>query len=288
MTGPETLSGPFVSWAQNGEDVVLARALRPDLHPGFFVDVGAGHPETDSVTRAFSLRGWTGINIEPLPEEFALISEARPDDINLNIAIGAMAGAARLYAGPPESRGLSTMNHEFADRYLEKGQVFEPIDVEVRTLADVVDEHARRAVDFLKVDVEGFELEVLAGADWATFKPRVILVEATLPESTVPSHQSWEPLLLDAGYVFTLFDGLNRFYARSDEPELAARLSAPANVTDTYVTIASVQATERAKRAEAYALSLVEQAEQTKVDMQIAQDRIHELEVDLHELRDSV
>jgi hypothetical protein len=88
--------------------------------------------------------------------------------------------------------------------------------------------------------------------------------------------------------VFTLFDGLNRFYARSDEPELAARLSAPANVTDTYVTIASVQATERAKRAEAYALSLVEQAEQTKVDMQIAQDRIHELEVDLHELRDSV
>lgn len=288
MTDPDTPSRPFVSWAQNGEDVVLARALRPDLHPGFFIDVGAGHPEIQSVTRAFSLRGWTGINIEPLPEEFALISEARPGDINLNIAIGATAGAARLYAGPPESRGLSTMNHEFADRYLEKGQVFEPIDVEVRTLADVVDEHARRAVDFLKVDVEGFELEVLAGADWATFKPRVILIEATLPESTVPSHQSWEPLLLDAGYVFTLFDGLNRFYARSDEPELAARLSAPANVTDTYVTIASVQATERAKRAEAYALSLVEQAEQTKVDMQIAQDRIHELEVDLHELRGSV
>jgi FkbM family methyltransferase len=281
---PET----FVSWAQNGEDVVLARALRPDVHSGFFIDVGAGHPETDSVTRAFSLRGWTGINIEPLPEEFALITAARPDDINLNIAIGTVAGTARLFAGPPESRGLSTMNHEFADRYLDKGQAFEPINVEVRTLADVVDEHARRTVDFLKVDVEGFEGEVLASADLRTFRPRIIVVEATLPESTELSHQSWEPLLLDAGYVFTLFDGLNRFYARSDEPELAARLSAPANVTDSFVTIESVRAAERAKRAETYALSLVDQAERTKVDMQIAQDRIHELEVDLHELRGSV
>ena len=287
MSESGTPSEPFVSWAQNGEDVVLARALRPDLHPGFYIDVGAGHPETDSVTRAFSLRGWTGINIEPLPEEFALITAARPDDINLNIAIGTVAGTARLFAGPPESRGLSTMNHEFADHYLNKGQAFEPIDVEVRTLADVVAEHARQTVDFLKVDVEGLELDVLASADWATFRPRIVVVEATLPESTVPSHEEWEHLLIDAGYVFTLFDGLNRFYARSDEPELAARLSAPANVTDGFVTIASIHATERAKRAETYALSLVDQAERTKVDMQIAQDRIHELEVDLHELRGS-
>ena len=288
MSESGTPSEPFVSWAQNGEDVVLARALRPDLHPGFYIDVGAGHPETDSVTRAFSLRGWTGINIEPLPEEFALITAARPDDINLNIAIGTVAGTARLFAGPPESRGLSTMNHEFADHYLNKGQAFEPIDVEVRTLADVVAEHARQTVDFLKVDVEGLELDVLASADWATFRPRIVVVEATLPESTVPSHEEWEHLLLDAGYVFTLFDGLNRFYARSDEPELATRLSAPANVTDSFVTIASVQAAERAKRAETYALSLVDQVERTKVAMQVAQDRIHELEVDLHELRGSV
>ena len=288
MSESGTPSEPFVSWAQNGEDVVLARALRPDLHPGFYIDVGAGHPETDSVTRAFSLRGWTGINIEPLPEEFALITAARPDDINLNIAIGTVAGTARLFAGPPESRGLSTMNHEFADHYLNKGQAFEPIDVEVRTLADVVAEHARQTVDFLKVDAEGLELDVLASADWATFRPRIVVVEATLPESTVPSHEEWEHLLLDAGYVFTLFDGLNRFYARSDEPELATRLSAPANVTDSFVTIASVQAAERAKRAETYALSLVDQVERTKVAMQVAQDRIHELEVDLHELRGSV
>ncbi|CAB4606736.1 unannotated protein [freshwater metagenome] len=288
MSESGTPSEPFVSWAQNGEDVVLARALRPDLHPGFYIDVGAGHPETDSVTRAFSLRGWTGINIEPLPEEFALITAARPDDINLNIAIGTVAGTARLFAGPPESRGLSTMNHEFADHYLNKGQAFEPIDVEVRTLADVVAEHARQTVDFLKVDVEGLELDVLASADWATFRPRIVVVEATLPESTVPSHEEWEHLLIDAGYVFTLFDGLNRFYARSDEPELATRLSAPANVTDGFVTIASVQAAERAKRAETYALSLVDQVERTKVAMQVAQDRIHELEVDLHELRGSV
>lgn len=287
MSEPDTSPEPFLSYAQNAEDVVLARALQPNLHPGFFIDVGAGHPDIDSVTRAFSVRGWTGINIEPLPEEFALITEARVDDINLNIAIGTVAGTARLFAGPPESRGLSTMNQEFADGYLDKGKAFEPIAVEVRTLAAVVEEHAQRTVDFLKVDVEGFELDVLASADWAIFRPRVIVVEATLPESTEPSHQEWEPMLLEAGYVFTLFDGLNRFYARSDEPELAARLSAPANVTDSFVTASTVHATERAQRAETYALSLVEQADRTKVDMQIAQDRIRELEVALHELRGS-
>jgi len=285
MSDSNGSSEPFLSYAQNAEDVVLARALRPDLHSGFFIDVGAGHPDVDSVTRAFSARGWTGINIEPLPEEFALITEARPDDINLNIALGTEAGTARLFAGPPESRGLSTMKQEYADGYLDKGKAFAPIDVEVRTLADVVEEHAQRTVDFLKVDVEGFELDVLAGADWATFRPRVIVVEATLPESTEPSHHTWEPLLLDAGYVFALFDGLNRFYARSDEPELASRLSTPANVTDGFVTSSTILATERAQRAETYARSLVDQAERTKVDMQIAQDRIRELEVALHELR---
>ena len=278
---------PFVSYSQNREDVVLARALQPDLAPGFFIDVGAGHPDLESVTKAFSQRGWIGINIEPLPEEFGLLTGARPNDINLNVAIGTQPGVARLFAAPPECRGLSTMNPEFAERYLDKGQVFEPVDVEVRTLADVVAEHAPPTVDFLKVDVEGLERDVLASADWTNFRPRIVIVEATLPESTVPSHQEWEPILLDEGYVFALFDGLNRFYVRSEEPDLATMLSAPANVTDNFVSMASLESVTRATRAETYAASLVEQAERTRRDMQIAQDRIRELEVALEQLRGS-
>ncbi len=230
-----TTDGPFVSYAQNGEDVVLARALCPDEHAGFYVDIGAGHPVFDSVTKAFSDRGWRGVNVEPLAEEHRLLAEARPLDINLNVAVGAVGGVAKLYEGPPENRGASTTLPELAEGYRAVGQEFIAREVRVRTLAHIADEHISGTVDFLKVDVEGMEREVLEGADWEWFRPRVVVLEATVPNTTELSYESWEPLLLAASYGFVLFDGLNRFYVRDEEPELRERLAAPANVLDGYV-----------------------------------------------------
>ncbi len=96
-------------------------------------------------------------------------------------------------------------------------------------------DHVPGPVDFLKVDVEGFEREVLAGADWYSFRPRVVVMEATVPKSDEPAHEAWEPTLLEAGYRLALFDGLNRFYARADEPALLQTLAIPANVLDDFV-----------------------------------------------------
>ena len=96
-------------------------------------------------------------------------------------------------------------------------------------------DHVAGPVDFLKVDVEGFEREVLAGADWSSFRPRVVVMEATVPKSDEPAHEGWEPMLLEVGYRFAMFDGLNRFYAHADEPALVQRLAIPANVFDDFV-----------------------------------------------------
>src|SRR5688500_17471467 len=148
---------PFVSYAANHEDVVLARALEPDRHTGFWIDVGAGHPVDGSVTAAFAERGWRGINVEPLAEEFAQLTSSRPRDLNLEVALGAAVGRAKLYAGPPENRGSSTLVAELADRYRTEGQAFTTFEVDVRTLDDVLEEYPADQVDFLKVDVEGFE-----------------------------------------------------------------------------------------------------------------------------------
>jgi len=95
---------PFVSYAQNQEDVVLARALRPDEREGFWVDVGAGDPVLDSVTAAFAERGWRGVNVEPLPREHERLCAARPADTNLRVALGATAGQGRLFVEPTEER----------------------------------------------------------------------------------------------------------------------------------------------------------------------------------------
>jgi hypothetical protein len=155
--------------------------------------------------------------------------------VNLRVALGATPGAAKLFQGPPENRGSSTMVAEIADRYRSQGQEFVALEVPVRTLAQIVDEHVDGPVDFLKIDVEGFEREVLAGTDWSRFRPRIVVVESTVPNSTEPAHDEWEGMLVSAGYSFALFDGLNRFYARNDEPELLVALSAPANILDNYV-----------------------------------------------------
>lgn len=242
-------SDRFVSYAQNQEDVVLARALHPDDRTGFWVDVGAGDPVIDSVTAAFAERGWRGVNVEPLPRVHDRLCAARPADTNLQVALGATAGLGQLFvegaeepdiADPdaPIGLALSTMVPELAERYRTDGQEFTPIEVPIRTLAQVVADHVPGPVDFLKVDVEGFEREVLAGADWSSFRPRIVVVEATVPMSDEPAHEAWEPMLVDAGYQFAMFDGLNRFYARSDEPALVQELAIPANIFDDFVPYA--------------------------------------------------
>jgi hypothetical protein len=94
---------PFVSYAHNHEDVVLARALCPSEHTGFWIDVGAGDPVVGSVTAAFAERGWRGINVEPRPAEYARLCESRPDDVNLQSALGAATALADFVAehAPP-------------------------------------------------------------------------------------------------------------------------------------------------------------------------------------------
>jgi hypothetical protein len=76
----------------------------------------------------------------------------------------------------------------------------------------------------MKIDVEGAEAQVLAGADWGRWRPRVVVLEAVAPGTMAPAWDEWEPILLGNGYRFGLFDGLNRFYVAEEEPELAARL----------------------------------------------------------------
>ena len=240
--------GPFVSYAQNQEDVVLARALHPDDRGGFWVDVGAGDPVVDSVTAAFAERGWRGVNVEPLPREHERLCAARPADTNLQVALGATAGLGTLFVEPAENRGASTMMPELVERYRDDGEEFIPIEVPISTLARVVADHVAGPVDFLKVDVEGFESQVLAGADWASFRPRVVVMEATVPKSDEPAHEGWEPMLLELGYRFAMFDGLNRFYAHADEPKLLQRLAIPANVFDDFVPYAWAHQVDQAQQ----------------------------------------
>ncbi|MFM8986817.1 MAG: FkbM family methyltransferase, partial [Planctomycetia bacterium] len=113
--------------------------------------------------------------------------------------------------------------------------------VPLTTLAALTAGLDDRPIDFLKIDVEGAERDVLQGADWRAFRPRVVVVEAVRPRLITRSRRGyepawfeWEEILLGNGFDFALFDGLNRFYHAREEPELRHLLSYPANVADCF------------------------------------------------------
>ena len=222
----------MVSYAQNGEDVMLSRALRGVAH-GFYLDVGAAGPTEHSVTRAFYERGGTGINIEPAERFFTDLLAARPHDVNLRVALDDHAGQAVFHV--VEGTGLSTLDAGIADAHKGGGWPQSRAVVPTRTLADVCAEFAPPTIHFLKVDVEGAEERVLRGADFARFRPWIVLVEATRPLSPEPDYAGWEPILLGAGYEFVWFDGINRFYLAAEKAgELRPCFAVPVNYFDDY------------------------------------------------------
>ena len=239
----------FISYSQNNEDIVLWRALGHISH-GTYVDVGAADPTEYSVTKAFYDRGWSGVNVEPVPEFVEKLLIERPRDVTMALCAGESDGVVTLHH--VVGTGLSTSSNDYLSVIAD--QAFETVDLEVemQTLDRILESAglSGRDIHFLKVDVEGAEESVLRGVDLAVWRPWVLAVEATEPLSTAQTHASWESLLLDNGYQFCLFDGLNRFYAADEHSELVPALSYPAGVFDQPYTVGSGQL-ELAARAEA-------------------------------------
>lgn len=240
---------PLVSSAQNCEDVLLWRALQ-DVRDGFYVDVGAADPDELSVTKSFYDAGWHGVNIEPVPAGHARFEERRPRDVNLATAVGSHEGVLTLY-DLPERRGYGTSDERLAEHYRAQGLEVATLEVPVTTLGRVCEEHAEGEIHFLKIDVEGAEADVLAGMDLRRWRPWILLIEATAPNTQTESHQAWEGEVLAGGYVYAHFDGLNRYYVADEHRELVQALDLQPNVFDRFVTQAQASAWARAAKAEA-------------------------------------
>lgn len=218
------MSNYRISYAQNREDILLS-GFFDGLKNGFYVDVGANYPDQLSVTKIFYDKGWHGINIEPNKYLFGLIEHARPRDINLNIGAADKSGELMLREYP-EGDGLSTFSktaqEDYAkstSEYKDYTQTYKDYLVPVKTLKDIFDDQKPPEINFMNIDVEGFEYQVIEGNDWDKYRPQVICIEA--------NHiaQDWRPLLKKADYELAFFDGLNNYYVAGEHPEILKQFS---------------------------------------------------------------
>ncbi len=168
--------GPF--FAQEGEDCILSD-LFPADHLGFYVDVGAHHPYRFSNTAYFSLRGWSGINIDAAPGAVAAFARARPNDVTVECAVGLTEDEMDFFLF--DEPALNTLEPDRA-RQLEQETNYRVKEVRrlpVRRLDAILSEHLPRGkrIDFLSIDVEGHELAVVHSNDWQRYRPTYVLLE---------------------------------------------------------------------------------------------------------------
>lgn len=221
----------LISYAQNFEDIMLWRALS-NVQRGRYVDVGAQSPDTDSVSRLFHERGWNGVHVEPTPAYANRLRERRPDEVVLQVAVSDKPGIMRFF--DIAETGLSTMDEAIAAEHRAAGFGVTEIRVPTITLDTVLDQISDPEIHWLKIDVEGAEALVVQGWSSSPKRPWVVVIESTRPLSPEPTHMEWEPAVLDKGYRFAYFDGLNRFYVSDEHPELMSHFSCGPNVFDKF------------------------------------------------------
>lgn len=165
------------AYSQEGEDLILNRIFE-GKKKGFYVDIGAHHPKRFSNTFLFYNEGWIGINIDPIPGVKEKFDEERPNDINLEIAIGEHDVELNYFNF--REKALNTFSLIHANQYQDVGWELEAVlKIKTYSLSKILDQYlpANETIDFFTIDVEGFELEVLKSNNWKKYKPKVILIE---------------------------------------------------------------------------------------------------------------
>jgi len=208
------------SFAQEGEDMILSEIFAGERE-GFYVDVGAHHPCRFSNTYHFYLRGWNGINIDATPGSMEPFRLHRARDINLELAIGERDCDAifHIFNEP----ALNTFDAQLANerngmdgRFVVKTQ-----KIAICTLATVLERHLPfgQEIDFLTVDVEGFDLAVLRSNNWKRFCPHYVLAEDFFAESVAQALKT--PVcefLLSVGYEMFAKTAHTQMFRRKLKP----------------------------------------------------------------------
>ena len=217
-----------------------------------YVDVGANEPRHLSITASLYDLGWRGLLIEADPEHAEQLRIHRPRDTVVECAAADRDGVLVFHRVP--GTGLGTLQGVEAQEAAERGFETSTIQVPARKLSGILDDAHSSQIHFMSIDVEGAEASVLAGLNLSKHRPWVLCIESVLPGTSTRSHTQWEPQVVEAGYEFVSFDGVNSWYVSLEHRELSESLAIPFNAIDAgadgWVQVEDAQRMERANRAD--------------------------------------
>lgn len=205
--------------SQFGEDKILADIFREKSH-GLCIEVGANDGVNDSTTLYFEKIGWDCILVEPNPVLCQMIRAARSSRL-YEFAASSKSGIVTLFIaeGAERAHGVSTISSDEAslNKIKSYGFTYKKIQVQTRTLDEILSELEHdREIDFISIDVEGHELDVLKGFSIERWSPTVLILEdnSNFENADVKNHMK------QFGYVRFMRTGVNDWYAHKKNKKL--------------------------------------------------------------------
>jgi len=164
-----------VSYSMDKEDIIVEEYFKCK-NEGFYVDVGCYHPLQRNNTMLLYQKGWRGINIDISDFSIKLFKFLRPDDFNLNVAISNEEGEIDMFFQKKLSQ-LSTIKENYAKNAFQ-GNILNK-KILSRRLTSILDQskYKDQKIDFLNIDVEGADFEVLQSLDLNKYSPELICIE---------------------------------------------------------------------------------------------------------------
>jgi FkbM family methyltransferase len=205
------------SFSQEAEDLLLFEIAQfKNSYKGFYVDVGAHHPYRFSNTAIYYQRGWNGINIDATPSSMLEFRKVRWKDINLECAVSNDFRERLFYV-----YNESALNGIDCDRTGEfagtKFKLLRKISIQTHTLASILQSHIQQLPkpNFLTIDVEGHDLEVLQSNDWNKFRFDWVLCEIQVGSISDLACNPVYKYISDKGYHLRAFTGRTGIFEAS-------------------------------------------------------------------------
>jgi FkbM family methyltransferase len=208
-----------ISFSQCGEDLIIKYIfkLRGITNPSY-IDIGANHPFYLSNTALFYINGSRGVNIEANPELIESFNIHRQGDINLNLGISDVEEELDFYIMSDNT--LSTFSKEESDSIISSGKALKEVKkVRLTSLTNILEMYLEGEFpDFMSIDVEGMDMQILKSIDYSRKTPKIICVESAeySPNGSGARRSELIDFLVSKNYYEYANTNLNAIMVRRD------------------------------------------------------------------------